>query len=85
MSLQRRIKSDVRVQQSELKSQLGSFKPTFTAHYEDMLVAHMRDLDSKLMPLAKTEFLKLDMLWQILLSYHADLIGQREWLVKISI
>lgn len=34
---------------------MGSFKPTF----EDMLVAHMRDLDSRLIPLAKTEFLKI--------------------------
>lgn len=39
---------------------MGPFKPTFTAHYEEMHVAHMRDLDSGLiMLLSKTEFLKL--------------------------
>lgn len=58
-SLQRRIKSVLRAQQTEMKPQMGYFKATFDAHYEDMLVKHMRDLDSRLMPLAKTEFLKL--------------------------
>lgn len=50
--LNRRIKSIIGAQQTEIKS-------TFTTHYKHMLIVHVRDLDLRLMPLAKTDFLKL--------------------------
>lgn len=58
-SLQRRIKSVLGNEQTDMKPQLGYFKPTFEGNYEQILVEHLRDLDSRLMPLAKLEFLKL--------------------------
>lgn len=43
----------------EMKPQLGNFKPTFKEEYENQLVKHMKDLDARLMPLSRSEFLKL--------------------------
>lgn len=43
----------------ELIPNLGRYRCTFPANFEQQLVNHMRDLDSRLMPLTKKEFLKL--------------------------
>lgn len=58
-TLQRKIKALSDNQQTDMKPQLGYFKATFNDEYEAQLVEHMKDLDSRLMPLSKSEFLKL--------------------------
>lgn len=42
-----------------LKPELGKFKPTFSKQFEQILVDHVIDLDNRLMPLSKKEFLRL--------------------------
>lgn len=46
-------------EETQLIPSLGRYRCTFPANYEQELVNHMRDLDSRLMPLTKKEFLKL--------------------------
>lgn len=58
-TLQRKIKAISDNQQTDMKPQLGYFKATFNDEYEAQLVEYMKDLDSRLMPLSKSEFLKL--------------------------
>lgn len=43
----------------QLIPSLGRYHCTFPANYEQQLVNHMRDLDNRLMPLTRKEFLKL--------------------------
>ncbi|KAJ4425442.1 hypothetical protein ANN_28057, partial [Periplaneta americana] len=38
---------------------MGRFKPTFSENYEEEFVKHIKDLDNRMMPLTKKEFLKL--------------------------
>lgn len=58
-TLQRKIRSVETESQVEMKPQLGRFKPTFDNLYENELVKHMKELDARLMPLSRNEFLKL--------------------------
>lgn len=58
-TLQRKIKALSDNKHTDMKPQLGYFKATFNDEYEAQLVEHMKDLDSRLMPLSKSEFLKL--------------------------
>lgn len=58
-TLQRRIKSVMEGKQTNMKPAMGFYKTTFEEEYEQILVGHMKDLDLRLLPLAKTEFLKL--------------------------
>uniref|UniRef100_A0A6P7G351 Uncharacterized protein LOC114333703 n=1 Tax=Diabrotica virgifera virgifera TaxID=50390 RepID=A0A6P7G351_DIAVI len=58
-TLQRKLKAILNDQSTILVPQMGYFKNTFEKRYESQLVTHMKDLDSRLMPLSKSEFLKL--------------------------
>lgn len=42
----------------DLRPQLGRFKPTFSDELESHLVDHLKDLDNRMMPLNKKEFLR---------------------------
>lgn len=42
-----------------IKPDMGRFRTTFTENYENQLVNHIRDLDNRLMPLNRKEFLRL--------------------------
>jgi transposase-like protein len=57
-SLQDRVKAVKQGQQIILKPILGPFQQTFTREYERQLCQHVIDLDNRLMPLTRSEFLR---------------------------
>ena len=58
-SLQDRVKAVKQGQKVILKPILGRFQQTFTPEYERQLCQHVIDLDNRLMPLTRSEFLRL--------------------------
>ena len=57
-SLQDRVKAIEQGQQIIPKSILGCFQQTFTPEYERQLFQHVIDLDIRLMPLTRSDFLR---------------------------
>jgi len=57
-TLQDRVKAVKQGQQIILKPILGRFQQTFTPEYEWQLCQHVTDLDNRLMPLTRSEFLR---------------------------
>ena len=58
-SLQDRVKAVKQGQKVILKPILGRFQQTFTPEYERQLCQHAIDHDNRLMPLTRSEFLRL--------------------------
>ena len=58
-SLQDRMKDVKQGQKVILKTLLGHFQQTFTPEYKRQLCQHVIDLDNCLMPLTRSEFLRL--------------------------
>jgi len=58
-SLQNRVKAVKQGQKVILKTLLGHFQQTFTPEYKRQLCQHVIDLDNCLMPLTRSEFLRL--------------------------
>jgi len=58
-SLQDRVKAVKQGQNVILKPLLGRFQQIFTPEYERQLCQHVIDLDNRLMPLTRSEFLRL--------------------------
>ena len=58
-SLQDRVKAVKQGQMVILKPILGRFQQTFTPEYERQLWQHVIDLDNRLVPLTRSEFLRL--------------------------
>jgi len=58
-SFQDRVKAVKQGQKVILKPILGRFQQTFTPEYERQLCQHVIDLDNRLMPLTRSEFLRL--------------------------
>jgi hypothetical protein len=58
-SLQDHVKAVKQGQKVILKPILGHFQQTFTPEYERQLCQHVTDLDNRLMPLTRSEFLHL--------------------------
>ena len=59
ISLQDRVKAVKQGQMVILKPILGRFQQTFTPEYERQLWHHVIDLDNRLVPLTRSEFLRL--------------------------
>jgi len=57
-SLQDRVKAVKQGQQIIFKQILGRFQQIFTPEYERQLCQHVIDLDNRLMPLTRSEFLR---------------------------
>ena len=57
-SLQDRVKAVKQGQQIILKPIQGRFQQTFTPEYERQLCRHVTELDNRLMPLTRSEFLR---------------------------
>ena len=57
-SLQDRVKAIKQGQQIILKSILGRFQQRFTPEYKRQLFQHVIDLDNRLMPLTRSDFLR---------------------------
>ena len=58
-TLQRRINKIKTGVEVTMHPDLGRFKPTFESKYEDELVRHIKDMDARLMPFTRKEFMKL--------------------------
>ena len=58
-TLQDRVKALKSGQEVVFKPKLGRFHSTFNEHFSLQLYNHVRDLDNRLMPLTRLEFLKL--------------------------
>jgi hypothetical protein len=58
-SLQDRVEAIKQGHQINLKPKLGRFQQTFTPEFERQLCEHVIDLDNRLMPLTRSEFLRL--------------------------
>lgn len=58
-TLQDRLKAISRGQEVNLQAKLGRFDNTFTEEQSQQLYNHIKDLDNRLMPLTRVEFLKL--------------------------
>ena len=56
--LQDRVKAVKKGQKVILKPLLGRFQRTFTPEYERQLCQHVIDLDNRLIPLTRSEFLR---------------------------
>ena len=54
-TLQDRIKSIKSGKEVQATPQMGRFQMTFSEHIEGQLVAHLTDLDSRLMPMNKKQ------------------------------
>lgn len=58
-TLQDRVKHLKEGKCTQMAPSMGRFKNTFTDTIEDELVNHIKDLDNRMLPLTKSEFLKL--------------------------
>ncbi|KAK9680273.1 CENP-B N-terminal DNA-binding domain [Popillia japonica] len=81
-SLQDRCKAVKQGAQINLIPKLGRFQQTFTSVYEKQLSEHVIDLDNRLMPLTRKEFLRLAFDLAEKLKITHSLIKIKKWLVK---
>ena len=82
-SLQDPVKAVKQGQKVIFKPILGCFQQTFTPEYERQLCQHVIDLNNRLMPLTRNEFLRLTYDLAEKVISIISLIRKRGWLGKI--
>lgn len=58
-SLHDRLKCLKSGKETDFQPKLGRFVPTFSGNFSKQLYEHVKELDNRLMPLSRNEFLKL--------------------------